>query len=362
VNRGQGRHDRDDGARHLGAPSGRERREADLFLADLLGPANESEDASGEIDGEDQPPPAATPSFRLDYIDQNLGGESPAGPHCAVICPRGLTPKGGVLDMILYLHGWKASCADPKKDPNKDPKRNPKKYTMRQMLDLDYFKSIPSTVGDSGKNVVFVAPTLGPEGEVGSDPWNFKRGQPWQLLDAALALVQKGFHRTTLKPGDVILAGHSGAGPRILALLNRGDAELSRVIAVWALDSFYGGATQAARTTRWRKAIEAYPGITWTIVPSTKSDVNETGKAIEAEQKSKRLGNQRYLYPGAGHCDVPAMALGQLLKDESRLTTRPPTPVPPPPPARRSPSESFFESLAGEAADERAELFYESLD
>jgi hypothetical protein len=73
------------------------------------------------------------------------------------------------------------------------------------------------------------------------------------------------------------------------------------------------------------------------------------------------LGNQRYLYPGAGHCDVPAMALGQLLKDESRLTTRPPTPVPPPSPARRSPSESFFESLAGEAADERVENFYESL-
>ena len=371
MNRGQGRHDRDDGARHLGAPSGRERREADLFLADLLGPANQSEDASGEIDSEDQQPTYDLQFIdqRLAGVDQRLGDVTPDGPHCAVICPRGLTPARSELDMILYLHGWRSPCGAKAK------------HTMREMLSHDDFKSIPSTVGDSGKNVVLVAPTLGPKGEVGSDD-KFLPAQPWQLLDAALARVQQRFPRTKLKPGKVILAGHSGAGPRILALLNRGDAELSRVIAVWALDSFYGGATQAARTTRWRKAIEANPGITWTIVPSTKSDVNETGKAIEAEQKSKRLGNQRYLYPGAGHCAVPAMALGQLLKDESRLTTRPPGPAPPPPPpVHRSPSESvfeslttdmdrgtrsdeaerFYQSLVGGVADERAELFYESL-
>jgi hypothetical protein len=337
VNRGQGRHDRDDGARHLGAPSGRERREADLFLADLLGPANESEDASGE----DQ-----QPSYDLQFIDQRLGGVTPDGPHCAVICPRGLTPARGELDMILYLHGWKPTCNG--KDDPPDPK-------MGQMLLQKHFKSIPSTVGDSGKNVVLVAPTLGPKGEMGPEPSKrFITTEPWHLLNAALAQVQKGFQRTTLKPGKLILAGHSGAGPHILALLNRGDAELSRVIAVWALDSFYGG------LTLWRDAIRTNRGITWTIVPSTWSDVYKVGMAIEAEQKSKKLDNQRYLYPGASHCGVPAAALAQLIKEETRLTTRPPAPAPPPPlPAR--PSESFFESLSGEAADERAELFYESL-
>jgi hypothetical protein len=322
VKRGNGRHDRDDGARHLGVPSVRERREADLFLADLLGPASESEDASGEIDAEDQ----QSPGYDLLFIDQRLGGVTPAGPHCAVICPRGLTPAGGELDMILYLHGWRSTCgaaADHK---------------MQEMLRHKDFKSIPSTVGDSGKNVVLVAPTLGPKGEVGS-PDKFLPGQPWQLLDAARARVQAGFRRTMLKPGKVILAGHSGAGPRILALLNRGDAELSRVIAVWALDSFYGG------TTLWRSAIAANRGITWTIVPSTDSDVKDIGKEINDAQRKKKLDNQRFLEPGVGHCAVPAKVLGQLLKDESRLTTRPQAPAPPPPPAQRSPSESVFESL-----------------
>jgi len=225
---------------------------------------------------------------------------------------------------------------------------------MREMLDHADFRSIPSTVGDSGKNVVFVAPTLGPLGEVGRDPYQFARGQPWQLLDAALALVQKGFQRTTLKPGDVILAGHSGAGPRILNLLDRKDAELSRVIAVWAIDSFYGG------TALWRQYIEAYKDITWTIVPSTGSDVKDYGIAINAAQKTNKLKNQRYHEPKGGHCAVVAENLGRLLS-ESKLTTRPPQPAPPPPPGLRSPSESFFESLAGEAADERAEPFYESL-
>jgi hypothetical protein len=306
------------GARYLGSPSARERREADLFLADLLGPARESEDAGGEIDGEDQPSPgarggptAAAPTYDLLFIDQRLGGVTPAGPHCAVICPRGLTPAGGVLDMILYLHGWRSTCGGAEND------------TMREMLRHDYFNSIPSTVGDSGKNVVLVAPTLGPHGEVGSKD-RLLATEPWHLLDAALAEVQKGFRRTTLKPGKVILAGHSGAGPRILALLNRGDAQLSRVIAVWALDSFYGGTTLEDRKTRWRTAIEANPGITWTIAPSTKSDVHKTGMAINDAQSTKRLDNQRYIKPVAGHCALPANVLGQLLEDELRLTRRPP--------------------------------------
>jgi hypothetical protein len=319
VKRGNGRHDRDAVARHFAAPSIRERREADLFLADLLGPANESEDASGE----DQPL-----TYDLQFIDQRLGGVTPDGPHCAVICPRRLTPARGELDMILYLHGWKPTCS-AEGDPA-DPK-------MREMLLQKPFRSIPSTIGDSGKNVVFVAPTLGDRGEMGPEPSKrFIATEPWRLLNAALAQVQKGFQQT-LKPGKLILAGHSGAGPHILSLLDRKDAELSRVIAVWALDSFYGG------LTLWRNAIRTHPDITWTIVPSTWSDVYKVGIAIEAEQKSKTLDNQRYLNPGASHCGVPAAALGELLKRETRLTTRPqsPAPPPPPPPARRNPSELF---------------------
>ena len=391
MKRGYGRHDRDDGVRHLGAPSA---READLFLADLLGPANESEDTGEEIYSED-PPPLAVTTYDLLFIDQRLGGVTPAGPHCAVICPHELTPHGGELDMILFLHGYRSTCGNRDED------------TMREMLLNNNFKSIPSTVGDSGKNVVLVAPTLGPQGEVGSGD-KFLPAEPWQLLDAARAQVQTRFRRTTLKPGKVILAGHSGAGPRILALLKRGDKELSRVIAVWAIDSFYGG------KTLWRNAIDANRGITWTIVPSNGSDVNGIGRAINDEQKTKKLDNQRFLEPGASHCAVPARALGQLLKDESRLTTRPPAPAPPPPPAQRRPSESFvvaeggrrltgalathtrpgatsrliggrasiwplewrthvdrgsrseqaerfYQSLVGGVADERADLFYESL-
>ena len=276
------------------------------------------------------------PSYYLDFIDQNLGGKSPAGPHCAVIYPRGLTRAGdGRVDMILYLHGWKASCADPKKDPNKDPRRDPKQYTMRQMLHLDYFKSIPSTVGDSRKNVVFVAPTLGPKGEVGPDD-TFLPDQPWQLLNDAYALVHRRFGWRTSWSGKVILAGHSGAGPRILKLLDSKDPGLSRVIAVWAIDAFYGG------TGLWRRYIELYPGFTWTIVPSTGSDVNGFGIAINAAQGSKKLVNQRYIPPNGDHCHVVADNLGKLLADETGLTMHPP-----PPPAQRSPSESVVVAEGG---------------
>jgi len=295
---------------------GRARREADLFLADLLGPANVAEDV-----GEEDPQPA----YELQFIDQRLGGVTPAGAHCAVICPRGLRPARGELDMILYLHGWKPTCGG-KKNPN-----------MQEMLGHDYFKSIPSTIGDSGKNVVFVAPTLGEYGEMGPGPnKRFLAAEPWHLLDAALAQVQRRFART-LKHGKLILAGHSGAGPHILALLERGDAALSRVIAVWALDSFYGG------PTLWRNAIAANRGITWTIVPSDGSDVDGYGRTINEAQGARPLGNQRFFEPGASHCAVPAAALGHLLSAETRLTTH--SPAPAPPPARRSPSETFFESL-----------------
>jgi hypothetical protein len=337
VRRGNDRQGWHAGARHVGAPSSRERREADLFLADLLGTARASEDAGGEIDGEDQPSPGAgsgaspaAPTYDLLFIDQHLGGVTPDGPHCAVICPRELTVAGGGLDMIFYLHGWRSTCGNGADD------------TMREMLSNDKFASMASTVGASGKNVVLVAPTLGPHGQVGpSDA--FLAAEPWRLLDAARARVQVRFRRTTLTPGKVILAGHSGAGPRILALLNRGDKELKRVIAVWALDSFYGG------RDLWRSAIEAHSGIIWTIVPSTGSDVNEIGTKINAAQATKRLDNQRFFDPGADHCAVPAAALGRLLRDESRLTTRPPASAP----TRQDATPRLIQ--------ERADLFYESL-
>jgi hypothetical protein len=72
--------------------------------------------------------------------------------------------------------------------------------------------------------------------------------------------------------------------------------------------------------------------------------VDDIGRTINEAQKTKKLDNQRFFESGAGHCALPATALPRLLKDESRLTTRPPAPAPAPPP-KRSPSESFFESL-----------------
>ena len=93
--------------------------------------------------------------------------------------------------MILYLHGWRPTCGGKVTEND----------TMGEMLRQNPFKSIPFTIGDSGKNVVFVAPTLGKLGEVGTDPYKpSSRPSPGACSTPRWRRCRRGSRERRLRP------------------------------------------------------------------------------------------------------------------------------------------------------------------
>ena len=179
------------------------------------------------------------------YVNIALGGEAPAPPMTGIFLPqryRPLTP----IDFILYLHGFKA----------RRPSLAIDGYWNRAQ---SAFWPLREGVNDSGKNVVLVAPTLGPRSQTG---WLTQAGGLDRFLDQVLrALAFHGpFAGAPPRLGRLILACHSGGGwpMRQLALSDQRGAAAIR--ECWGFDCTYnrGDDTQWARWASARPAARLY--------------------------------------------------------------------------------------------------------
>lgn len=150
----------------------------------------------------------------------------PANPHyndssVAVFVPRGFQPAGPV-NMVFFFHGWDSSIDD-----------------ARQRFDL--YRQF----SQSGAQALLVIPELA---------WNAPdsfggkledRGGFARMVNELLADLQQGGAIGSTRPGNIVLAGHSGAFQVIAIILTHGDMA-ANIREVLLFDAVYARIHQYA--------------------------------------------------------------------------------------------------------------------
>ena len=169
-------------------------------------------------------PPETTPSGLTLYPDIPL--QIPLGSAKSMIgifVPEDYCNKQLQVDLIVYLHGHKLRSHKPE-------------FSIDKYWGLPEFL-LREEVNKSKKNVILVAPTLGPKSEVGSliCPGGFDR-----FLDQVMtALKQPGgpYAGKTPSIGNIILASHSGSVGAMRVIAMGTDASAAKVRECWAFDT-----------------------------------------------------------------------------------------------------------------------------
>lgn len=151
-----------------------------------------------------------------------------------IFIPNGYRPQRSV-DLILYLHGHLGPSGLSSQD------------TIQQYWRKANF-AFREKVNSSGKNVILVAPTLGPKSQAGN---LIAAGGLTRYLDQVMAaLGTYGPHKTLGPPvvGNIILAAHSGGGSPMRKLALSTGTYAANIKECWGFDCTYGG-----DATDWRK-------------------------------------------------------------------------------------------------------------
>lgn len=173
----------------------------------------------------------STPKNLTLYVKITLGGESPAQRMTGIFIPQNYRIPSQI-DLVVYLHGHH-------KDNN---------YPTNLSIDQYWGAKYPhfrlrESLNVSQKNVILVAPTLGPGAQAGwltSDPNGFEK-----YLDqvrAALIAHYAPFKDLKDPPsiGEIVLACHSGGGIEMQRIVMNPQKYISNIRECWGFDCLYG--------------------------------------------------------------------------------------------------------------------------
>ncbi len=173
--------------------------------------------------------PEEPPGYTL-YEDIPLGNESPAKTMTGIFIPKNYVPRSRV-DLILYLHGHKTTrVCGPGDETSIDRYWRSRYWPLREKIN------------ESRKNVILVAPTLGPRSQAGR---LIERGGLNWYLDQVMASLKRHrlFAQAHQPPtvGNIILACHSGGGSPMLKLAKfKGDGGYpDKIVECWGFDCLY---------------------------------------------------------------------------------------------------------------------------
>jgi hypothetical protein len=168
-------------------------------------------------------PPGQTIYVEIDLQIQNRVRQT------AIFVPDGFS-KGPDIDMVLYLHGH---------EQNDD-------VSVSQYLQEDYGK-LREGVNASGRNVILVAPTLGPLSQ--ANALTRRSGLDDFVAGCLSALRAHGASEwpDTLSLRNLIIACHSGGGAPEREIAAGGDRALMSLRECWGFESLY----QDADLTFW---------------------------------------------------------------------------------------------------------------
>src|SRR5215475_1849669 len=193
--------------------------------------------ASGCVDLSNSPPGATIYSqtdLGIGLAENRGGGSSCVQPITGIFVPKNYKVKFYV-DLIVYLHGFKDVI------PGNDASII--KYWDKTAFP---FFALREGVNASGKNVVLVAPTLGPKSQAGSlvKPNGFDA-----YLDTVVAALNQHLPPSKRAGGNIvdiryiILACHSGGGKPMLQIATGNDTKVSKIRQFWGFDSLNSGKT-----------------------------------------------------------------------------------------------------------------------
>ncbi len=246
---------------------------------------------------EDQPP-----SYTL-YMEIPLGSEGPAMPMTGIFIPENYSPRPQV-DLILYLHGHKTTrVCGPGESISIDGYWRSRYWPLRE------------EINKSGKNIILVAPTLGPKSQPGrlTDPGAFEA-----YLDQVMAaLIEHGPYRKSGRSptfGNIVLACHSGGGSPMLRLALANHRYADRIRECWGFDCLYSGYADKAKTrklfTQPQKWIEwAESHKTQRLFIYYKGSTAAESKYLEKKARDKNLLHMNVFIEEStrapNHCWVP---------------------------------------------------------
>lgn len=159
-----------------------------------------------------------------------------------IFIPGAFKPNSD-FELIVYLHGHKGLY--PGNSVLIDGYWNAARFP---------FFGLREEVAASGKNVIFVAPSLGSHSEAGS---LIRKGGFDAYIEKVLGALNAHYftprhQRQIPEVRTIILAAHSGGGLPMLQIVKGGDRNAAKVRECWCYDSMYGAMAQA--WTGWAKS------------------------------------------------------------------------------------------------------------
>ena len=146
------------------------------------------------------------------------------------------------IDVIVYFHGFKVRANHPS-------------FSIDAYWSLPQFR-LRDEVNASQRNVILVAPTLGPKNQPGSltCPGGFDR-----FLERVIeALKQRGPYasqKVTPTIRSIILACHSGSGSVLRSILMGSDSSVAKIKECWLFEP-----DQLGDTAGWKTWAASHPG------------------------------------------------------------------------------------------------------
>lgn len=143
------------------------------------------------------------------------------------------------IEMIIYLHGYVDGHPGMIPAKTKGKVNSPSIQYYLNYSKEQYF-NFRKIINTSGKNVVFVAPTLGATSQYGSLATNFDN-----YIDQVISAINEYiFKKRNLEGqfslGKLIIAAHSGGGTAMLDIAEQSKSTYAkRIKSFWGFDSWY---------------------------------------------------------------------------------------------------------------------------
>lgn len=240
-----------------------------------------------------------------------------------IFVPDGFRPRAEI-DLVVYLHGLLGPCASP--GPGIDRYWDMAQKT-RQHGRGQGPMALREEVNAARKNVVLVAPSLGPGSN--ADVLDARGGFDALVQRVLEALREKG--GLTVAPTavrHVVLAGHSKGGSHMRRIVGSGDAAARRVRECWGFDCFYSGADPEAWLT-WAKQdstrrffhyyLEAWFKDKATGAAHKAAPWRNTETLRKLARNAGLTNVELEVARGKNHCEVPLAFLRRRLEGSSFL-------------------------------------------